>query len=64
MTAPEPKYLTVREVADHLRVSVMTVYRLVHADELAAVRVGRVVRIPVQGLRAFVGRTRADHSPH
>ncbi|WP_034995044.1 helix-turn-helix domain-containing protein [Corynebacterium matruchotii] len=34
-------FLTVAEVADIMRVSKMTVYRLVHSGELPAVRVGR-----------------------
>ena len=38
--------LTVAEVAAMCRVSKMTIYRLIHAGELAAVRVGRSLRIP------------------
>ena len=37
----EVKFLTVAEVATVMRVSKMTVYRLVHSGELPAVRVGR-----------------------
>ena len=39
------KFLTVAEVAARVRVSKMTVYRLVHNGELAAVQVGRSFRI-------------------
>ena len=39
------KFLTVAEVAEIMRVSKMTVYRLVHSDELPAVRVGRSFRV-------------------
>lgn len=39
------KFLTVAEVADIMRVSKMTVYRLVHSGELPAVRVGRSFRV-------------------
>ncbi|MCT1412008.1 helix-turn-helix domain-containing protein [Corynebacterium sanguinis] len=39
------KFLTVAEVADIMRVSKMTVYRLVHAGDLPAVRVGRSFRV-------------------
>ena len=39
------RFLTPREVADLLRVSSMTVYRLIKAGELAAVRVGHNYRI-------------------
>lgn len=41
-----PRFLTVAEVADLMRVSTMTVYRLIKAGDLAAVRVGRSYRIP------------------
>ena len=42
----EMKFLTVAEVAALMRVSKMTVYRLVHSGELPAVRVGRSFRVP------------------
>ncbi len=40
------RFLTVAEVAVVMRVSRMTVYRLVHSGELTAVRVGRSFRVP------------------
>ena len=39
------RFLTVAEVAAVMRVSKMTVYRLVHNGELPAVRVGRSFRV-------------------
>lgn len=39
------RFLTVQEVADLMRVSSMTVYRLIKSGELAAVRVGRSFRV-------------------
>ena len=41
----DPKFLTIAEVAGMMRVSKMTVYRLVHGGELPAVRVGRSFRV-------------------
>ena len=41
----DAKFLTVAEVAAMMRVSKMTVYRLVHSGELPAVRVGRSFRV-------------------
>ena len=38
--------MTVAEVAASMRVSKMTVYRMVHNGDLAAVRVGRSFRVP------------------
>jgi excisionase family DNA binding protein len=40
------RFLTVAEVALLMRVSRMTVYRLVHAGDLPAVRFGRSFRVP------------------
>ena len=42
----EVRFLTVAEVAAIMRVSKMTVYRLVHAGDLPALRVGRSFRVP------------------
>jgi excisionase family DNA binding protein len=39
------RFLTVQEVADLLRVSSMTVYRLIKSKDLPAVRVGRSFRV-------------------
>ncbi|MBF4163856.1 helix-turn-helix domain-containing protein [Nocardioides acrostichi] len=43
--AADATFLTVAEVAQIMRVSKMTVYRLVHGGELPAVRVGRSFRV-------------------
>lgn len=45
-----PRFLTVAEVAELLRVSKMTVYRMVHAGDLPAVRVKRSFRIPLKAV--------------
>jgi excisionase family DNA binding protein len=42
--------LTVREVAARLRVSRATVYRLVQAGALPAIRVSNSIRVPAQAL--------------
>ena len=39
------RFLTVSEVAEMLRVSSMTVYRLINSGELAAVRIGKSFRL-------------------
>jgi excisionase family DNA binding protein len=46
--------LTVAEVADMLRVSTMTVYRLIRTGELPAVRVGRNYRVRRGDLAAYL----------
>ena len=46
--------LTVAEVAERLRVSTMTVYRLIKRDELPALRIGRSYRIDQSDLAAYL----------
>ncbi len=48
------RFLTVAEVAAVMRVSKMTVYRLVHSGELAAVRVGRSFRVPEHAVHDYL----------
>jgi excisionase family DNA binding protein len=50
----EVRFLTVAEVATVMRVSKMTVYRLVHNGELPAVRVGRSFRVPEQAVHDYL----------
>lgn len=57
------RFLTVAEVADLMRVSSMTVYRLVRSGELPAVRFGRSYRIPETAVAAAVERPAAQHVP-
>jgi len=48
------KFLTVAEVAEIMRVSKMTVYRLVHSGELPAVRVGRSFRVNENAVNEYL----------
>ena len=48
------QFLTVAEVAEAMRVSKMTVYRLVHAGTLPAVRVGRSFRVPQDAVTEYL----------
>jgi excisionase family DNA binding protein len=50
----EIKFLTVAEVATVMRVSKMTVYRLVHSGELSSVRVGRSFRVPERAVHDYL----------
>jgi len=51
------KFLTVAEVAAAMRVSKMTVYRLVHAGELPAARVGRSFRVPEDAVDEYLRKS-------
>lgn len=46
--------LTVAEVADHLRVSEMTVYRMITSHDLGATKIGRCWRVPAEDLEAYL----------
>ncbi|CAN5265823.1 helix-turn-helix domain-containing protein [soil metagenome] len=50
----EIRFLTVAEVAAVMRVSKITVYRLVHSGELASVRVGRSFRVPERAVHDYL----------
>ncbi|MFP4310887.1 MAG: helix-turn-helix domain-containing protein [Nitriliruptoraceae bacterium] len=54
--------LTAAEVADQLRVSTMTIYRLIRSGELPAVRVGRNYRVPVAELERYLAEQVVDPS--
>ncbi len=56
----EVRFLTVAEVASIMRVSKMTVYRLVHGGELPAVRVGRSFRVPEDQVHAYLRSSFVD----
>ncbi|CAN5330451.1 hypothetical protein BH20ACT5_BH20ACT5_10710 [soil metagenome] len=66
-TPPRPEsglshvvFLTVAEVAALMRVSKMTVYRLVHSGELSAVRVGRSFRVPEKAVHDYLRDSYTD----
>ncbi|MGB7962866.1 MAG: helix-turn-helix domain-containing protein [Propionicimonas sp.] len=54
------KFLKVNEVAELLRVSRMSVYRLIHAGELEAVRFGRNFRVPEAAVDEYLRRAFSD----
>jgi excisionase family DNA binding protein len=56
------RFLTVAEVATIMRISKMTVYRLVHGGELDAVRVGRSFRIPEAAVNEYLRATYVGES--
>jgi excisionase family DNA binding protein len=50
------RFLTVAEVADLIRVSTMTVYRLIKSSDLPAVRVGKSYRVREDDLDAWLAK--------
>ncbi len=53
-TLGDTQFFTVAEVAKVMRVSKMTVYRLVHSGELPAVRVGRSFRVRAEAVHTYL----------
>lgn len=51
-------FLTVAEVADHLKVSRMSIYRLIHAGELEAVSVGHTLRVGRKAVDGYLRQSR------
>ena len=51
------RFLTVAEVAGQLRVSTMTVYRLIKAGQLASVRVGKSYRVREDDVDRYLAST-------
>lgn len=54
------RFLTVAEVASLMRVSKMTVYRLVHSGEMPALRVGRSFRVPERAVHDYLRQSYVD----
>lgn len=53
-------FLTVSEVADYMRLSRMTVYRMIERGEIPALRVGKSFRVPRVALEQIVADTVAN----
>ena len=56
----EVRLLTVAEVAAIMRLSKMTVYRMVNSGHLPALKVGRSVRIPEHVVDEYLRRSYTD----
>ncbi len=50
----DDRLLTVTEIAEHMRVSSMTVYRLIKGNQLPAIRVGKNYRIRSKDLQGYL----------
>jgi excisionase family DNA binding protein len=53
-SSSRPRFLTPAEVAELLRVSAMTVYRLIKSGELRAARIGKSYRISEDDVDAYL----------
>lgn len=60
-TSHQPQYLTVPEVAEDLRVSPMTVYRLIARGDILAIQVGRrTYRVSAPAYQEYKRQRHAD----
>lgn len=50
----DQRFLTVAEVAAIMRVSRMTVYRMVHDGQIASIKVGRSFRVPKSAVDSYL----------
>lgn len=58
----DAKFMTVTEVADMMRVSRMTIYRMIHAGELPAIRFGRSYRVPQNAVEEILSSGGTDQA--
>lgn len=59
MKTPEPPvWLSTAEAAEHLGLTPRTLYRLIDQGEIAAYRVGRLIRVTLDDVHAFMERSR------
>lgn len=55
--------LSVASVASRLEVCELTVRRLIQSGDLRAVRVGRLVRVPIDEVERLVAKARRERGP-
>jgi excisionase family DNA binding protein len=59
-SSPKNEFITIPEIAEHLRVSQMSVRRMIARGELAGVQVGRQWRIPTQAMDTMLAAVKAS----
>lgn len=58
---PKNKFLTVKEVAEYLKIDQRTVYRYIDAKKIKAIKIG-AWRIMVEDLQDFIKRSSNTHN--
>jgi len=53
---PNKQFLTVKEIADILKVSFLTVYEYIKSGKLKALKLGRNYRVAIEEFQDFVRR--------
>lgn len=57
----EEEFYTAEELADKLRVNIMTIYRYIKAGKLKAHKLGKEFRIPKAEFERFLKKTSTKH---
>ena len=52
--------LTVREVANRLKVNVMTIYRRIWNGQIKSIKIGRLIRIPAKEVERILKKENED----
>jgi excisionase family DNA binding protein len=55
-----PRFLTASEAAERMRVSKMTVYRLIRAGKIRAVQIGKAYRVRESDLEEYLNSSYVD----
>ena len=56
--AQEKEFYTTRELAEKLRVNIMTIYRYIKAGKLKAYKIGKEFRIEKKEFNKFLNKTK------
>lgn len=56
----EKEFYTAQELADILRVNIMTIYRYIKAGKLEAFKIGKEFRISIETLNNFLNKTKTN----
>lgn len=59
-----PRFLTVKEVANYLRISERKLWELTNKGEIPCRRIGRLVRYDRYDLDAWFMKGKVSHEPH
>ncbi|HBB37247.1 MAG: binding domain protein, excisionase family protein [Candidatus Moranbacteria bacterium GW2011_GWC1_45_18] len=61
MTESEKEFYTARELADKLRLNIMTIYRYIDAGKLKAYKIGKEFRIERSEFVKFLNKSKAKN---
>lgn len=53
-TKPKPRYMTLEETAEYLRINIYTAYRMVERGELPGMKMGRLWRFTQEDIDKFM----------